>query len=254
MSTIASALSDSRVMIGREVRHDLRSIDALVTGTAMPVLILTMFVFVFGGAITTGTGHYVDYVVPGVILLCAGFGSASTAVGVATDMKTGTIDRLRTLPIFAPAVLVGHVVASVIRNLGATTIVIAFALLYGFRSPASIPGWLLAVGMIVLCVPAFTWISCSVGLVVGPEAASGLTFVLLFLPYVSSGFVPTASMPAGLRWFANHQPLAPVTETVRSLLLGTPVHHGTAAVIWLVGVMAAGQTAAISLHRRRPAR
>lgn len=254
MSAFSTAISDSRVMVGRELRRDLRSVDALVTAAAMPVMILAMFVFVFGGAITTGVGDYVNYVVPGVILLCAGFGSASTAVAVANDMQTGMIDRLRTLSIFRPAVLIGHVGASVIRNIAATVIVVAFAVLFGFRSSAALGGWLLAFGVIVLFILAFTWISCAVGLVVGPEAASGLTFVLLFLPYVSSGFVPTASMPAGLRWFAEHQPLTPVIETVRSLLTGTTVHDGGLAVAWLGGLILAGLTAAVLLHRRRPAR
>src|SRR4051794_23884446 len=160
-------------MTAREIRRSLRSVDSLLTSLMLPVVILTMFVFVLGGAISTD-GRYINYVVPGIILLCAGFGSAATAVSVAQDMTTGTIDRFRTMPIFGSSVLVGHVAASVARNLVAGTIVIGFALLYGFRPSASAGQWLLAIALVVLFVLAFTWVACALGLVVGPEAANGL--------------------------------------------------------------------------------
>ena len=243
---------DSSVMVGRELRRATRSIDSMLTGMMMPVMILTMFVFVFGGAINTGSGKYINYVVPGIVLLCAGFGSAATAVSVAQDKESGTIDRFRTMPILGSAVLIGHVVASLIRNLVAATIVVGVAIAYGFRPTTSPTDWLLAVGLIALYVLAFTWLSCAVGLLVGPDAANGLTFVLLFLPYVSSGFVPTSSMPRALHAFAEHQPLTPIIETVRALLTGHHVgNNGLIAVAWCVGLMLVGQIGEARVHARR---
>jgi ABC-2 type transport system permease protein len=253
MSSLTLGLVDSQTMLGRELRRNLRSFDALLTSLMLPIMILTMFVFVFGGAISTG-GRYINYVVPGILLLCAGFGSASTAVSVAQDMTSGTIDRFRTLPIFGSSVLIGHVAASIVRNLVASTLVIGFALLYGFRPAASPLGWIGAVGLLVLFVLAFTWISCAVGLVVGPEAANGVSFVMLFLPYVSSGFVPTETMPVVLQRFAEHQPLTPIIETMRALLSDNPVgSNGPIAVAWLVGLLVVGYTLAALAYRRRPA-
>lgn len=250
---LARGFLDARVMTGREVRRSLRSVDALLTSLMLPVVILTMFVFVFGGAISRD-GHYVDYVVPGIILLCAGFGSAATAVSVAQDMTTGTIDRFRTMPILGSSVLIGHVLASVLRNLAAGTIVIGFALLYGFRPTASPGQWALAIGLVVLFVLAFTWVACALGLVVGPEAANGLTFLMIFLPYVSSGFVPTATMPGALQAFAAHQPITPIVETLRGLLVGPPA-EGTAgpAIAWCLAILVVGYVASARLFTRRRA-
>jgi ABC-2 type transport system permease protein len=248
------ALTDAAVMTQREVRRGLRSIDGLITSMVLPVLILTMFVFVFGGAISTG-GHYINYVVPGIIILCAGFGSASTAASVSLDMESGIIDRFKTMPIFGSSVLVGHVTASVIRNLVATTIVVGFALAYGFRPGGSLGGWLAAAGLLVLLIVALTWVACAIGLVVGPDAANAVTFVMLFLPYVSSGFVPTDSMPQVLHAFAEHQPITPIVESMRGWLMGTPVDgNGGLAVAWCVGVLAIGVVASAVLYRRRRAR
>ncbi len=253
MTALVRAGVDVRTMVGREVRRSVRSIDSLLTSLIMPVMILTMFVFVFGGAIDT-TGRYINYVVPGIILLCAGFGAASTAVSVAQDRHEGVVDRFRTLPIFATSVLIGHVLASVIRNLAASTLVLGFALLYGFRPSASLTEWLAAIALLAVFIVAFTWIACAVGLVVGAEAASGLTFVMLFLPYVSSGFVPTATMPVVLQRFAEHQPLTPIIEAMRGLLMGSPAPGDiVTAVVWCLAVMAIGYGLAVVAFRRRPA-
>ena len=246
-----SAVLDSRVMVGRELRRATRSIDSMLTGMMMPVMILTLFVYVFGGAINTG-GEYINYVVPGIILLCAGFGSAATAVSVAQDKESGTIDRFRTMPILGSAVLIGHVVASLVRNLVAAALVVGVAIAYGFRPTSSPVAWLLAVGLVILYVLAFTWLSCAVGLLVSPDAANGLTFVLLFLPYVSSGFVPTSSMPKALHAFAEHQPLTPIIETMRALLTGHPVgNNGVIAAAWCIALMIVGQISSSRIHARR---
>jgi ABC-2 type transport system permease protein len=152
-------------------------------------------------------------------------------------------------------VLVGHVTASLLRNLVASTIVIGFALLYGFHPGGSPAGWLGAVGLLVLLILALTWVACAIGLLVGPEAASGLTFVMLFLPYVSSGFVPVDSMPAVLHAFAEHQPITPIVETMRGLLMGTPVGtDAPIAVAWCVAVLVAGYAGSAAIYRRRRGR
>jgi len=250
VATVGAALSDSRVMVGRELRRVVRSVDGLITAMVMPIMILTMFVFVFGGAIDTG-GQYINYVVPGILLLCAGFGSASTAVSVAQDRQGGTIDRFRTMPIYGSSVLVGHVLASVVRNLAATLLVLGFAVLYGYRPGASIVQWAGALGLLVVFVLAITWLSCAVGLVLDPDATNGVTFVMLFLPYISSGFVPTDTMPIALHAFAEHQPLTPIIETMRGLLSGTgPGDHALPALLWCVGLLVVGYALASRLHKR----
>jgi len=218
----ASFAATNAVFIGRSIRHSLRNVESLLMAVMLPVMLMLLFTYVFGGAIDPG-GDYVNYVVPGIILLCAGFGSSSTAVDVATDMTNAIIDRFRTMPIRSLSVVTGHVAASLVRNLLATGIVICVALLVGFQPTATFAEWLGAIGIIVLFILTFTWLFAAIGLVTGsPSAASGYGFVLLFLPYLSSAFVPTSTMPAWLQGFANHQPITPVIETIRGLLTGTP--------------------------------
>jgi ABC-2 type transport system permease protein len=221
----ASFLTTNAVFIGRSVRLSLRNVEAMLMAVILPVMLMLLFTYVFGGAIDT-TGNYVNYVVPGIILLCAGFGSSSTAVNVAEDMTNGIIDRFRTMPIPSISVITGHVVASVIRNLIATAIVIAVAYLVGFRPTADAMDWLAALGMITLFIIAFTWLFAAIGLASGnPSAASGYGFILLFLPYISSAFVPTDTMPTWMRGVADNQPITPVIETIRGLLTGTPIDN-----------------------------
>jgi ABC-2 type transport system permease protein len=177
-------------MAGRCVRLSMRQIDALITSLALPVLLMLMFVYLFGGAIETG-GDYVTYVVPGVILLCAGFGSAVTAVTVSQDMTGGIVDRLRSMDVGGPAVLAGHVAASVVRNAASTALVLLVALLIGFRPEASALDWLAGAGVLLAYVLAISSLAAALGLIAtSPEAANGITFVVMFLPYASSAFVP----------------------------------------------------------------
>jgi ABC-2 type transport system permease protein len=211
------------VFIGRSLRLSLRNTEALLMAIILPVMLMLLFTYVFGGALDP-SGDYVNYVVPGIILLCAGFGSASTAVDVATDMTNGIIDRFRTMPISSLSVVTGHVVASLARNLVATAVVIGVALLVGFRPSASVMEWLAAIGMIMLFILTFTWLFAAIGLVTGsPSAASGYGFILLFLPYLSSAFVRTDTMPGWLQGVADHQPITPVIESIRGWLTGTPI-------------------------------
>lgn len=240
------------LFIRRSLLHSVRDVDALIMAIALPVMLMLLFVYVFGGALEPG-GSYVDYVVPGIILLCAGFGASSTAVGVAQDMTTGVIDRFRTMPIGSGAVITGHVVASLARNLVATTVVILVALLTGFRPTAGPLAWLAAIGLVSLWILAITWLFAALGLVArSVEAAGNYGFALLFLPYLSSAFVPTETMPAGLRWIADHQPITPLIESIRGLLLGTGMGSEPSwAIGWCLVIMVAARLWAGRLFRSR---
>ncbi len=238
-------------MAVRCVRLSMRQIDALITSLALPVLLMLMFVYLFGGAIETG-GDYVTYVVPGVILLCAGFGSATTAVTVSQDMTGGIVDRLRSMDVGGPAVLAGHVAASVVRNAASTALVLGVALLIGFRPEAGALDWLAAAGVLLAYVLAISSLAAALGLIAtSPEAANGITFVVMFLPYASSAFVPVDTMPTWLQGFAEHQPITPVIETLRSLLLDVPGGEPWTALAWCAGILAVSLAASGALFRRR---
>ncbi len=249
---MTAAITEVGTLIGRSVRHTVRSIDATIVAIVLPVLILFTFVYVFGGAMQTGTA-YLTYVVPGIIVLCAAHGSAMTATSVNHDLTTGMIDRIRSLPVLGASLLVGHVVASVLRNLVSTAVVVVVAVLIGFRPVASPVDWLLAAGLLALFMAALSAVAAAWGLLVrGPEAAGAISFVLLFLPYVSSAFVPPETMPAVLRGFAEGQPTTPVVETLRALLLGQPAGGAAVpAVLWCVGLLVLGIAASGRLFRRR---
>jgi ABC-2 type transport system permease protein len=251
MSAAYWAASDSLTLIGRSVRRSLRSVDALTVAIALPVMLLLLFVYVFGGAIDTG-GDYVDFVVPGIVLLCAGFGSAATAVTVCEDLTGGVVDRFRSLPIVSSALLTGHVVATVLRNLVSTALVVAVALLIGFGPNATPLEWLAAAGLLLGWMLAIAWVAACFGLIArDPEAAGAFAFIVMFLPYLSGAFVPVDTMGAGLRAFAEHQPVTPLVDTLRALLLGTPGGDATAAILWCAGGIALGCTGAAWLYRRR---
>lgn len=251
MTTVYWAASDALALIGRSVRHTFRSVDALLTAVLLPVLLLLLFVYVFGGAIESGT-RYLDYVVPGIILLCAGYGSATTAINVNTDMTTGVIDRFRSLPIAGSAPLIGHVTASVVRNLLSTAIVLGVALLIGFDPDAGIGDWLSVLGVLLAFMTAVAWLGAAFGLLApSAESAGAFSFLVLFLPYLSSAFVPPETMPAALEAVARHQPITPITETLRSLMLGAPGGDALLALAWCLGFAAIGCAAAAMLFRRR---
>jgi len=247
-------VSDTLIMAGRCLRLSRRQLDALLTSLLLPVLLMLLFVCLFGGAIHTGT-RYVTYVVPGVLLLCAGYGASLTAVSVSQDMAGGIVDRLRSMNVRGAAILAGHVAASVARNIASTVLVFGVACLIGFRPHAGLPGWLAAAGVLLMFILALSWLAAAFGLAVKtPEAASGFIFVVAFLPYASSAFVPVATMPSWIRGFASHQPVTPATETIRGLLLGTPV--GTSpwlALGWCGGLLAVAVIGSGWLFARRTA-
>jgi ABC-2 type transport system permease protein len=250
-----SGFTAERVFVRRSLTQSVRDVESLLMAIMLPVLLMLMFTYVFGGAIDP-SGGYVDYVVPGIILLCAGFGAATTAVYVANDMKSGIIDRFRTMPLRPGAVLTGHVFASVVRNLAATAVVIVVALLVGFRPSADPLEWLGAIAVVALYILTITYLFAAIGLAAGsPEAASGYGFILLFLPYLSSAFVPVDSMPEWLRGIAEYQPITPIIETIRGLLMGTPT--GTEplwAVVWCVAILAFAVAWGAWLFRRQAGR
>lgn len=247
--------TEEAVFIGRALTHSLRNVESLIMSITLPVMLMLMFVFVFGGAIDPD-GEYVNYVVPGIILLCAGFGAAGTAVSVNQDMTTGIIDRFRTMPIRGWAVLTGHVVASLVRNLVATGVVVGVGLLLGFRPTGGPLEWLAALALVTLYILAITGLFAAIGLAAGsPDAASGYGFILLFLPYLSSAFVPISTMPAWLQGFANVQPITPLIESIRGLLRGGEVaEFAGVAVLWSVGIVVVATIWGAWLFRRKAAR
>jgi ABC-2 type transport system permease protein len=250
----AAALADWQTMAARCLRLTRRNLDALLTSLLLPIMLMLLFVYLFGGAINTGT-RYVTYVVPGVLLLCAGFGASTTAVSVSQDMSGGIIDRFRSMDVGGAAVLAGHVAASVARNTASTVLVLGVAFLIGFRPNAGPLDWLAAAGVLLGFILAISWLAAAVGLLAkSPEAAGGFTFLVMFLPYPSSAFVPIHTMPTWLHGFASNQPATPVIETIRGLLLGTPV--GTSAwlaLAWCGAILVASVALSGVLFRRRTA-
>lgn len=250
-----SGITAEAVFVRRSLTHSLRDGESLLMAIMLPVMLMVLFVFVFGGAMDP-SGGYVDYVVPGVIVLCAGFGASSTAVYVAGDMKAGIIDRFRTMPLRASAVLTGHVVASLLRNLAATAVVIGVALAIGFRPTANAGEWIAAAGLIALYILTITYLFAAIGLAAGsPEGANGYGFIILFLPYLSSAFVPVATMPAWLRVVSENQPITPIIETIRGLLMGTSMGDSPWwALGWCAAILVFAYVWGAWLFRRKAGR
>jgi ABC-2 type transport system permease protein len=255
--TIPYPLIDSRVMVKRCVRRSLRDPEAFFTALMLPVVLMLLFVYVFGGDLNTGT-KYVDYVVPGLIVLCAGFGAGTTAVAVATDMTNGIVDRFRSMPIAGSTILLGQIVASLARNLIATALVICVGLGIGWRPTGSLLDWVAAAGMIVLFVLALSWLAAAVGLLAGSaEAATSFSMVLMFVPYVSSAFVPAHTMPWVLRGFAYNQPFTPIIETMRGLWMGhtstgaSVGHEAWIAIVYCLAILVVSFASASWLFRHR---
>ncbi|MFC4912311.1 ABC transporter permease [Actinomadura gamaensis] len=242
MSTLTLAARDSSTMVRRQLKRLIRYPAMTVQLVVTPVIILLLFVYVFGGTLGAGLGGgrgtYINYVVPGILLMAAATAATGTAVMVATDMTEGIIARFRTMRISRASVLTGHVVASVIQQLLGMAVVIGFALAIGFRPHGTFLDWLGAIGMLTLFVVAITWLTVALGLKSStPEAASNAPMPLVFLPFLGSGFVPTDSMPTVLRWFAEYQPFTPIMQTVRGLMLGTPTGNNPAiAAAWWLGI------------------
>ncbi|MFE7777302.1 ABC transporter permease [Streptomyces sp. NPDC057445] len=259
MSTLTYAVSDSMTMLRRNLKHALRYPAMTVSVVAMPVMMLLLFNYAFGGALgagisggPTGGAEYIDYVAPGIILMAATAGAVATAVGVCVDMTEGIVNRFRTMSISRAAFLTGHVVGSVIQTMVAIALVIGVALAIGFRPDATAVEWIAAIGLLTMLTLALTWLSAGIGLVAKtPESASNTPMPLTFLPFLGSAIVPTDSMPTGLRWFAEYQPFTPVIETLRGLLMGTGIgNSGYLALAWCVGLTLVGYVWARSAFGR----
>ncbi|MFG1997746.1 ABC transporter permease [Spirillospora sp. NPDC048911] len=244
MSTMKYAARDTSTMLRRSLKHMLRYPSMTLVLIGMPVIFLLLFVYVFGATLGDGLGAgggraaYVNYMTPGVFLFSVVGTATATAVLVATDVTQGIIARFRTMAIFRPAILTAHVIGSMIQTMAGVVVVLAVALLIGFRPDATPVEWLAVIGVLLLFVFAITWLAVGLGLAAdSPETASNTPMPLMLLPFLGSGFVPTDSMPAWLGWFAKYQPFTPVIETVRGLLLGTPIgNNAVIAVAWCTGI------------------
>ncbi|MEO3888973.1 ABC transporter permease [Nonomuraea sp. B5E05] len=257
MSALVTSAGDLRRLVVRDLRRELRVLDGLIVNTALPVIIMLLFVYVFGGAITTGSSglSYIDFVVPAVLLMSGGYGAALSAVNISEDLTGGMIDRFRTLPISGWVVPAGHVVASVVRNVASSAIALLAAIVLGFRPEATLTGWALVLALVAGYVLAMSALAVVWGLLVkSTQAAGAFSFAVLFLPYVSDGIVPAETMPGVLRDFAYNQPATPIIETLRALLLDRPVgSSGAVAAAWLIGVVVISVPVAALLFRRRTA-
>ncbi|MBP2319969.1 ABC-2 type transport system permease protein [Kibdelosporangium banguiense] len=242
MSTYA--LRDSGTMLRRNLKHSLRYPSLVISNVAVPVVMLLLFVGVFGGALSPGLGglDYINYVAPGITLMSVTTATIGTAVSVSIDKGEGIMNRFRTMAISRAAVMTGHVLGGVIQTLISVALVIGVAVLMGFRPSATAVDWLAITGFLALTAFALTWMAAAIGLVAkGPESASNMPLPMTFLPMLGSGFVPTDSMPDTLGWFAANQPFTPINETLRGLLMGTPVGtNAWLAVAWCTGITIVG--------------
>ncbi|MCU1684076.1 MAG: transporter permease [Amycolatopsis sp.] len=262
MSTLSYAASDSATMLRRNLRHALRYPSTMIMSLGVPILLLLLFVGVFGGALGAGLGgaakgtRYIDYLVPGIILMTVGYGSSTTALAVNSDLTEGIIARFRTMAISRASVLTGHVAGAMIRTMLSVALVICVALAMGFRPTAGPLEWLATIGVVVLLVLALTWLAVAIGLAAkSPDGASSFILITQVLPFLSSAFVSPGSMSGAVRWFAENEPFTPIIETMRGLLTGAPI--GNSAIIalaWCVGLALVGYLWARALFKRDPVR
>ncbi|WP_308467812.1 ABC transporter permease [Rathayibacter soli] len=247
-------LGDTAVLTGRSLKHVTRSMDTIITTCLMPVAFLLLFVYVFGGAINTGTGiSYVNYLLPGILLITIASGVSYTAFRLFLDMQGGIFERFQSMPIARSSVLWSHVLTSLVANLISLVVVVGVALIMGFRTGASIGAWLAIAGILVLFTLALTWIAVIPGLTAkSVDGASAFSYPLIFLPFISSAFVPTASMPGPVRWFAEYQPVTSIVNSIRDLFTGQPVGSDLwIALAWCVGILVAAYVAAMVIYRRK---
>ncbi|MFI5959502.1 ABC transporter permease [Cryptosporangium sp. NPDC051539] len=245
-------LDDVATMVGRELRHAVRYPVIIVVSVALPVLMLLLFVYVFGG-LSVGPGNYVDFLTPGILMMTIAAGSAPSAISVATDAKEGIIDRFRAMPIARGAVLAGHVAGGLLRTMLAVVAVTGTAVVAGFRPSAGPAGWLAAAGVATAFAFALTWLSVGVGLAARTPtgANSAAQLIATVLPFLSSAFVPPASASRGIRWFVEHQPMTPVVDSLRALLTGAPAGGSVGiALAWCTGTATVGYLWAVRSYRR----
>ncbi|SCF18276.1 ABC-2 type transport system permease protein [Micromonospora viridifaciens] len=246
-------IGDTTVLLGRSLRHIARSPDTIITTAIMPIAFLLLFVYVFGGAIETGTDSYVNYLLPGILIITIASGISYTAYRLFLDLQGGIFERFQSMPIARSAVLWAHVLTSLVANLISLVVVVLVALVMGFRTGANLLGWLAVAGILVLFTLALTWIAVIPGLTAkSVDGASAFAYPLVFLPFVSSAFVPTESMPGPVRAFAENQPVTSIVDALRNLFTGQPVGSGIwTALAWCVGILVVAYGFATMVYRRK---
>jgi ABC-2 type transport system permease protein len=246
-------LGDTAVLTRRSLRHIARSLDTIITTTIMPIAFMLLFVYVFGGAINAGSEPYVDYLLPGILLMTIASGISYTAFRLFLDMKSGIFERLHSMPIARSSVLWAHVLTSLVANLISVVVVVIVALLMGFRSSAGLAAWLAVAGILILFTLALTWIAVIPGLsATSADGASAFAYPLLFLPFISSAFVPTDTMPGPVRAFAEHQPVTLIVNAIRDLFTQQPADTGIwAALAWCTGILIVAYAFAMATYHRK---
>ena len=245
--------TDMSVMLGRSMRHILRSMDTIITVTIMPIAFMLLFVYVFGGAIETGTDNYVNYLLPGILLIAIATGISYTAYRLFIDMQRGILERFHSMPIARSTLLWGHVLTSLVSNAISVVVIILVALIMGFRSPVDVVSWLAVAGILALFTLSLTWIAVLAGLTAkSVDGASAFSYPIILLPFISSAFVPTRSMPDLVRGFAENQPVTPIVETIRALLSNQPVGNEIwIALSWCIGIMLVAYILAMRVYKSR---
>ncbi|CAN7621091.1 ABC transporter permease [Paenibacillus sp. LjRoot153] len=245
--------TDISVMLGRSMRHIFRSLDTIITVCITPIAMMLLFVYVLGGAIQTGTDNYVNYLLPGILLMAIASGIAYTSYRLFMDKQRGIFERFHTMPISRSALLWGHVLTSLVSNAISLIVIILVALIMGFRSSAGILPWLAVVGILALFTLALTWVAAIAGLSAKTiEGASAFSYPLIFLPFISSAFVPTESMPSVVRAFAENQPVTSIVNAIRALLANQPVGNEIwVALAWCVGILLVAYFFAMRVYKNR---
>ena len=251
--TTMHLMGDTAVLTGRTLRHVTRSIDTIITTAIMPIGIMLMFVYVFGGAIDTGDTPYIDYLLPGILLITVASGVSYTGYRLFMDLKSGIFERFQSLPIGRTGVLWAHVLTSLAANLVSLVLVVAVAVLMGFRTGTDVVGWLAVTGILLLFTLALTWVAVIAGLTAkSVEGAGAFSYPLIFLPFVSSAFVPTETMPGPVRWFAENQPVTSIVNSIRAMFAGRPVGAEIwIALAWCLGILVVAVIVARLAYRRK---
>ena len=246
-------MKDTAVLLGRSLRHIARSPDTIITTAVMPIAFLLLFVYVFGGAIETGTDSYVNYLLPGILIITVASGISYTAYRLFTDLQSGIFERFQSMPIARSAILWAHVLTSLVANLISLVVVVGVALLMGFRSSAGVLDWLAVAGILIVFTLALTWLAVVPGLTAkSVDGASAFAYPLIFLPFLSSAFVPTESMPGPVRAFAENQPVTAIVNTIRDLFAEQPAGTGIwTALAWCTGTLVVAYLLAGLTYRRK---
>lgn len=244
---------DTAVLTGRSLRHITRSMDTIITTTIMPIAFLLLFVYVFGGAIRTGADSYIDYLLPGILLITIASGISYTAFRLFLDLKAGIVERFQSMPIARSSVLWAHVLTSMVANLVSLVVVVLVALAMGFRTGAGPLAWLAVAGILILVTLTLTWVAVIPGLSArSADGANAFAYPLIFLPFLSSAFVPTDTMPGPVRAFADYQPVTSIVNTIRGLYVGAPIGNDIwVALAWCAGILAAAYLVAVAIYHRK---